>query len=404
MIWAPVALVAVAVVTTWAPLAAAGFTFSLGAGAPSMAQAATAACAGHAWAASTTPAPLGASVPYDDTLADGEGDAIPPAAAPGRSPAVARAAWLTASTAVLFDPGSDATIDIVLGEDFPITVEADQVEGSGWLLVKPHTIGFERQGYVPTAAVTYQPPAAGSTSSAGIEALSPELADYLAGWGTQVGLTVTDLAAGITYSYNGDQPFTTASSVKVALMFALLRQLEVADRSPSEEQLQLLTAMIEWSDNDAAEAIDLMVGDCEGLQAFADELGLGGFSPGSTYVEGWGWGTLTPDAMVRLLTLFERGSVLASSADQALARQLLSSIDSDQRIGVGTTAPDGAFVMMKNGWVPGPDDLWVFNSSGIVELNGHAYIISAYTAHNASLEQGQEIVVHATAAVAALLG
>ena len=323
MIWAHVALIAVAVVVTGAPLSVAGFTLSLGAGAPSMAEAATTARASHAWAASATPALLGTGLSYDYLLDDGEGDVILPAAIRGGTPAVARAAWLTATTAVLTDPRSDATIDIVLGEDFPITVEADQVVGSGWLLVKPNTIGFDRQGYVPTAAVTYQPPAAGSTSSAGMDALSPELADYLAGWGTQVGLTVTDLASGITYGYNGDQPFVTASSVKVALMFALLRQLEAADQSPSEEQLQLLTAMIEWSDNDAAEAIDIMVGDREGLRAFAEELGLDGFSPGSTYAEGWGWGTLTPGAMVRLLTLFEQGNVLASSADQALARQLL---------------------------------------------------------------------------------
>jgi hypothetical protein len=318
-------------------------------------------------------------------------------------PPFAVEAWTVAATAVRAEPSPTGTVDFMLGEDFPVTVVADQVVGTGWLLIRPETV-VEREGYVPIAAVTYQPPDAGTVSTASMEALSPELADYLSGWGTQVGVAVTDLQTGTTYSYNGDHGFTTASSVKVALMFALLRQLEAEGRSPSEEQVQLLTAMIERSDNDAAEVIDVMVGDREGLQAFADELGLSGFHPGSTYEEGWGWGTLTPDTMVRMLTLFERGEMLSSPADNALARQLLSSVDADQRTGVGTTAPAGAFVMLKNGWVPGPDDLWVFNSSGIVELDGHAYIVSVFTAHNASLEQGEQIVVHACASIAAILG
>jgi beta-lactamase class A len=328
---------------------------------------------------------------------------VPDRTSPAGTPSVGVEGWIARTTPVRAAPSLNAVIDFILDEDVPVTVVVDQIVGTGWLLVRPQAMA-DRTGYVPVSAVTYRPPAAGTVSTASMSALSPDLADYLSGWGTQVGVTVMDLRTDTTYSYNGDHPFVTASAVKVALMFALLRQLEAEDESPTDEQLQLLTAMIEWSDNDAAEAIDEMIGDRGGLEAFAEELGLAGFRPGSTYEEGWGWGTLTPDAMVRMLALFQRGEILSRPADYLLARHLLSSVESDQRTGVGSTAPDGAFVMMKNGWTPGPDDLWVFNSSGIVEVDGHAYIVAAFTAHDDSLEQGEEIVVHVCAAIAAQLG
>lgn len=52
-------------------------------------------------------------------------------------------------------------------------------------------------------------------------------------------------------------------------------------RSLPERRQGIGEAMIRSSDNEAALAIDLMVGDREGLQAFVDALGLSGFQPGS---------------------------------------------------------------------------------------------------------------------------
>jgi hypothetical protein len=107
--------------------------------------------------------------------------------------------------------------------------------------------------------------------------------------------------------------------------------------------------------------------------------------------------------MVRLLTLFQRGKVLTSAADTRLARTLMSHVESDQRFGVGTTAPAGATVLLKNGWVPGPDGLWVANSSGIVITARETYVIAVYTAHDASLGQGLAILEHVCAEVATRL-
>lgn len=395
-------VVAAAGLVALVPLSAVGVSVAMGR-ADATPRPTPAAAAASRVATPTEAPPHGAAgLPWEDVIDDYEGGFLLPAPTPGGTPSVAMEAWTTTMTAARSGPGPGGIVDFVLGEDVPVAVVADQVEGEGWLLVQPDMV-VDRRGYVPVAALAYDPPAS-SGATASIGALSPELEAYLSGWGDQVGVAVKDLATGTTYSYNGDRSFITASSVKVPLMFALLRQLEAAGEAPTEQEVQLLTAMIEWSDNDAAEAVNLLVGDRAGLQAFADELGIDGFHPGSTYAEGWGWGTLTPNAMAQILDLFERGQMLSDPANTALARELLANVESDQRTGVGTTAPDGAFVMMKNGWVPGPDELWVFNSSGIVELGGRAYIVAAYTAHNESLEQGEEIVVNACSLVAAALG
>jgi hypothetical protein len=88
---------------------------------------------------------------------------------------------------------------------------------------------------------------------------------------------------------------------------------------------------------------------------------------------------------------------------RALALNLMESVESDQQIGVGTTAPAGATVAMKDGWVGGPDGLWVMNSSGIVSVGSEKYIISVFTDDDDALDQGWSITEHVCGAVASLL-
>ena len=72
-------------------------------------------------------------------------------------------------------------------------------------------------------------------------------------------------------------------------------------------------------------------------------------------------------------------------------------------MGVGDTAPSGATVAMKDGWLPGPDSLWAMNSSGIVTVNQETYIIAVYTRGQGTLEDGQSIARHVCGTVASLL-
>jgi len=294
-------------------------------------------------------------------------------------------------------------VQISLGAAFPVRVlpRTQTVAGVVWRQVELLTIARASAGWLPASALTLVNPHA--ATSAGLEALDPRLRAYLDRLGTRAGVSVHDITHGVTYRYDSTRAFVTASSVKVPIMLAFLRQLEAAGRHPTRYEVGLLTAMIEHSDNDAASILNRAVGDRLGLQRFARAFGLTGFRPGSSDDVGWGWGTISTDAMVRLLTLFQQGKVLSSAADSRLARMLMSHIEDEQRFGVGTTAPAGATVLMKDGWVPGPDGRWVANSSGIV-ISGHErWIIAVYTAHLSSFEEGRAILNHVCAVVAARL-
>jgi hypothetical protein len=311
------------------------------------------------------------------------------------------AGWLRVAVEVRAIPGGSGKVQVSLGAGFPISVRpgATTVAGVAWREVVPKTVAPGRAGWVPASAITFKRP--GGTTSAGLEALDPALKGYLARHGANVGVTVFDMTRGVTYRYEATRPFITASSVKVLIMLAFLRGLEAAHRRPTDDQVALLTAMIEHSDNGAASVLNAAVGGAAGLQRFAKTLRLAGFQPGGS--RGWGWGTLTTDAMARLLTLFQQGKVLSSAADTRLARALLGHVEEDQRFGVGWTAPAGATVQLKDGWVPGPDGLWVANSSGIVISRHATWVIAVFTAHLSSLERGIEILDHVCAAIAARL-
>ena len=58
---------------------------------------------------------------------------------------------------------------------------------------------------------------------------------------------------------------------------------------------------------------------------------------------------------------------------------------------------------MKDGWVPGPDNLWAMNSSGIVTVGSETYIIAVYTQHENELQDGWNITDHVCGAVGQLL-
>ena len=88
---------------------------------------------------------------------------------------------------------------------------------------------------------------------------------------------------------------------------------------------------------------------------------------------------------------------------RAQALNLMENIESDQQAGIGDTAPVGSTVAMKDGWVPGPDDLWAMNTSGIVTVGKETYILSVYTQEQASLDDGQAIARHVCSTIASLL-
>jgi hypothetical protein len=226
---------------------------------------------------------------------------------------------------------------------------------------------------VPIVAPTEHP---AEMQTAGLDALSPELASYVARQGGAMGVAIYDLTRNRSYISNDTTTFTLASSAKVYILCAYLNAIERQHRAPSGYERSEMTLMIEESDNNAAQWLYNRIGQATGQARYLASIGITDYV-GRGY--DWGWARLSPADMVRILTLLQTGQIL-SAADRAFALSLLGHVELG-RWGVGDTAPPGAHVYMKDGWVTGPDGRWAQNSSGIVVVDEETYIISVYTAH-----------------------
>lgn len=315
--------------------------------------------------------------------------------APNAHPSAGEHLWTTQDGALRNAPGASAlAVSLNTNAAVSLTGAAQWNQGALWYAVtwsSPHRSGTAWS--VADALTDTQP---SGPTSAGFDALSPDLASYLSSQGDKVGAVVYDITRNTTYTYRPTQKFIMASSAKVPLMVSYLAYIEAQGRGPNGYEQGVLNAMIEQSDNNAAQVIYDTIGYDAGQQSYMHAWGIGDYSPDPN---GWGWGQWSPADMAHLLTLLQSGKVLNSS-DRALAFHLMTNIESDQRFGVGDTAPAGATVAMKDGWVPGPDGAWAVNTSGIVTVGKETYIITVYTREQNSFGSGEDIVNHVCGAVA----
>lgn len=299
-------------------------------------------------------------------------------------------AWATADATVRQWPNAASAVRAHIGARFPLSLTGNirWVNGTLWYEAAWSAPRRHGVGWVPAGAVSFAAPTAGPVS-AGIDVLDPALASYLAGYGNRIGVFAYDLTRGITYTSNPDAGFITGSSIKVPIMLALLAQVESQNRGPNGNELYWLNLMIEQSDNHAAQILYEEIGDSSGLQAFMRHIGVPGLLPSPW---AWGWSQISPDAMAQMLTLLATGKIL-NAQDRALALNLMRNVEPDQQFGLGDTAPAGAIVAMKNGWVPGPDGLWAINTSGIVTIGRETYILTVFTTGD-DYDEGMDIVGH----------
>lgn len=325
-----------------------------------------------------------------------------PTAAPTPAAVVRRVTvWATGDTKLRAAAGDAGVVEASVGAGFPLQLTGATVEVAGvsWYEVAWATPGRSGVAWVPADGVGQDRPA--TVAEAGIGALDANLAAYLEALGSRIGVRVVDVTRSTAYSYNPDAGFIAASSIKVPIMLVFLSQLEAAHRLLTVADRDLLTDMIEESDNDAATTLYARIGDVQGMRAFLRAVGVSGLTPETPY-NGWGGSTISPRAMVELLEQLRSGQVL-TPAHRALALDLMEHVVGWQRFGVGDTAPAGATVALKTGNVTGPDGREALNSSGIVMTGTETYIVSVYTVGNETDEDGIEILNHVCAAVAAAL-
>lgn len=309
--------------------------------------------------------------------------------------------WSEGETALLAAPGTGQAVAHI-GQNFPLTLLGDATWKMGmlWYHVKWSIPKSTATGWVLAPAINFTSPG-NIPGQASFDVLSPDLAAYLDSIGDNMSAVVYDVTRQRYYSYHANAQFFTGSAIKVPIMLTFLDMIEQQNRQPNYYEMSLLRTMIENSNNDSAGTLYLYeVGGAAGVASYLQRIGITGLDPkpGANF----GWSLATPLAVVNLLTRLYDGSILTPS-DRQLALYLMEHTQYNQQAGVGDTAPSGATVAMKDGWVLAPDGLWTMNSSGIVTVGQETYIISVYTQDQYSLESGEDIIRHICGSVASLL-
>ncbi|MFJ8432089.1 serine hydrolase [Kitasatospora sp. NPDC094019] len=219
-----------------------------------------------------------------------------------------------------------------------------------------------------------------------------------------VSVAVTDLGTGQSLSYGGTgHDFATASIVKLDILAALLLRTQDLGTTPTAEQRDLATTMIENSDNDSATGLWDEIGADTGLDAANARFGLTSTTAGQDGY--WGLTSTTADDQLRLLRQVFTENSLLTPTSRGYVQELLDQVEEDQRWGVGAAAADGDYAV-KNGWLPRDSDgLWVINSIGRVERDGHELLIAVVSDGNPTDTDGMRLVESvALAAAVAVAG
>ena len=215
---------------------------------------------------------------------------------------------------------------------------------------------------------------------------SPIASSFLAPWtaragGIDVGISVVDVDSGCSFGSLTNEPFLTASVVKLQIMAGVLLTLQDADQPVSYYLDGRLSTMIGASDNAAADDLVAWLGGLGQLQVIGERFGL--VDTDNLWAGDWG-STLTSaaDQTTLMTELLVRGGPL-SSASRTIARSYLNGVQDDQRWGVGSVSGDGVSALVKNGWwynEPGDNGVayaWRLNSVGLIEsADGRAWSVA----------------------------
>ncbi|MCX5409261.1 serine hydrolase [Streptomyces sp. NBC_00335] len=233
-------------------------------------------------------------------------------------------------------------------------------------------------------------PTASPTPSAQVK-VEEAVREVLAGAQGNAAVAVLDPSTGASAQVGAAHGFVTASIVKVDILAALLLQASDAGRVLTAQEQRWATVMIENSDNAAANALWDAIGGADGLAKANLRLGLTETTPGHGAY--WGLTQTTPADQVRLLqAVFGEDSVLSAHA-RAYLRGLMGSIAPDQDWGISAGLDASGSVHLKNGWLARSESgLWVVNSIGRVEADGHTLLLAVLCDGQASQKAGISLV------------
>ncbi|QLL78506.1 N-acetylmuramoyl-L-alanine amidase [Ligilactobacillus saerimneri] len=204
--------------------------------------------------------------------------------------------------------------------------------------------------------------------------------------GSNISVAIQSQRSGQIYTYSnaGNRRYSTASTVKVAVLAELLHN---RGGNLTAEERHLAEIMIRNSDNGATTNLiryHLREAGSPVNRLYRD-LGMRNTTPSSS----WGATQTTPADQLKLLYqifMTDHSSYL-NRKSQDYIRHLMHTVSAGQRWGISAGSSD---YYLKNGWVTfgwNGNDPWFVNSIGFIPNNGHGYTIAIYSANN-PLSQG----------------
>jgi beta-lactamase class A len=190
--------------------------------------------------------------------------------------------------------------------------------------------------------------------------------------------------SGRRYDFASDRPFVSASVIKVMLLTCFLNMKTLANEPLAATDRSELGAMIDYSDNHAADWVFYQVGEAH-LYNLARRLGMRHFS-----VNGW-WtnAELTTNDQALLMSKLEQAIY---PRYYTYARSLLSSIVSWQSWGIPQVArPRGWKVFFKGGW-RGTASGQLVHQVARLESGSRAMVICVMTDADPSQAYGEETI------------
>ncbi|MER7686671.1 serine hydrolase [Streptomyces sp. NPDC097610] len=226
--------------------------------------------------------------------------------------------------------------------------------------------------------------------------LSKDIAGALHGRDHAAALALYDRTTGTSCGFRADTAFDSASVVKVTILGALLRQSMEQHRALTADEVELATAMITKSDNDATNALWHQIGHT-GIQHFLTLAGMEDTVPGP---EGyWGHTQVTAGDQLKLLRLLTSDNSVLDQNARTYALQLMNRVVPEQRWGAPAGAPASATVQVKNGWLPRDTHGWRVHSVGVFTGGGHDYGLVVLSQDNRTMADGVATIEGAARAV-----
>ena len=206
-------------------------------------------------------------------------------------------------------------------------------------------------------------------------------------------MAVRERTTGEDYDYRGGETFETASIAKVSILVTLLARAQRTGRPLTSGERAQARRAIEYSDNDAADALWADVGGAVPVGRTLRRLHL----RHTRVLDALGWGLTRTTArdQVRLLTALTGDAGGLSAGRRAYALRLMSHVAPEQAWGVSAAAgDDDAYVALKNGWLARSTDgeRWIINSIGRVRTGGRDLLIAVLSDHHATSAAGIDVV------------